>query len=707
MDTNLKNEEKKIDDISQNKNFLTKQKNLLSSSLAAILIIFIFASLSVASYIPFKNYFFSQQDDLQNYIESSTFVLTLTELTEYLYQSKIMKEDWHSTRHETLESIKYYISNKESSYSNIANVAGGKLEKEIEKSQFQLRAKLQGVKIKEIETSLGEKFNTSLFINNLNLERWNEASLSDKDNTNDLVVNSDIQMDSDHDEIEIIYFIPEDIGGYYDYLTHDFRQQHVIPKYLVLILVIGAISIFLLSLISYAIPYTDQENSVICKAYNKLFLELKIFLWLGFLGVSFLLGLATSSGSYYPYANKFNINYMIYEGNIYFFLLGIPITFALYLLIYLTIVYSKYIYYQGFKKGFIENSFMGKTGFSLIRKLRKSLGQLMSLDINRDPNRQVFIALAVNLFIVWIIIMSRDLGFILAIVWSIFIFKYMVEFMLQMKELHDASSQLAGGDFNINLNEETGILNPISKNLNNIKEGFQLAVDKEIKSQKMKTDLISNVSHDLKTPLTSIITYIDLLKDENLDKLSQKEYVDVLDRKSKRLNILIEDLFEASKASSGNIELNLEEIDIIALFRQTLGEMEEEIKKSNLQMRINIPDKKVICNLDGRRTYRIFENIMENILKYALENSRVYIDILDNNEEVTFIFKNISSYEMNFDASEITERFTRGDKSRNTEGSGLGLSIAKSFVDLQKGHLEVVIDGDLFKLILNFPKYNL
>ena len=707
MDTNLKNEEKKIDDISQNKNFLTKQKNLLSSSLAAILIIFIFASLSVASYIPFKNYFFPQQDDLQNYIESSTFVLTLTELTEYLYQSKIMKGDWHSTRHETLESIKYYISNKESSYSNIANVAGGKLEKEIEKSQFQLRAKLQGVKIKEIETSLGEKFNTSLFINNLNLEIWNEASLSDKDNTNDLVVNSDIQMDSDHDEIEIIYFIPEDIGGYYDYLTHDFRQQNVIPKYLVLILVIGAISIFLLSLISYAIPYTDQENSVICKAYNKLFLELKIFLWLGFLGVSFLLGLAPSSGSYYPYANKFNIIYMIYEGNIYFFLLGIPITFALYLLIYLTIVYSKYIYYQGFKKGFIENSFMGKTGFSLIRKLRKSLGQLMSLDINRDPNRQVFIALAVNLFIVWIIIMSRDLGFILAIVWSIFIFKYMVEFMLQMKELHDASSQLAGGDFNINLNEETGILNPISKNLNNIKEGFQLAVDKEIKSQKMKTDLISNVSHDLKTPLTSIITYIDLLKDDNLDKLSQKEYVGVLDRKSKRLNILIEDLFEASKASSGNIELNLEEIDIIALFRQTLGEMEEEIKKSNLQMRINIPDKKVICNLDGRRTYRIFENIMENILKYALENSRVYIDILDNNEEVTFIFKNISSYEMNFDASEITERFTRGDKSRNTEGSGLGLSIAKSFVDLQKGHLEVVIDGDLFKLILNFPKYNL
>ena len=244
----------------------------------------------------------------------------------------------------------------------------------------------------------------------------------------------------------------------------------------------------------------------------------------------------------------------------------------------------------------------------------------------------------------------------------------------------------------------------MAKNLNNIKQGFSVAVDKEIKSERMKTELISNVSHDLKTPLTSIITYVDLLKNEDVESDTQKEYIDVIDRKSRRLKILIEDLFEASKATSGNVDLNPENIDVIALFRQTLGELEEKINESNLQFRINAPENKVICNLDGKRTYRVFENIISNILKYSMENSRVYIDVVENEKSIRFIFKNISSYEMNFDPSEIAERFTRGDKSRSTEGSGLGLSIAKSFVELQGGGLDIVIDGDLFKLTVKFPK---
>jgi len=197
---------------------------------------------------------------------------------------------------------------------------------------------------------------------------------------------------------------------------------------------------------------------------------------------------------------------------------------------------------------------------------------------------------------------------------------------------------------------------------------------------------------------------VDLLKNMDITKETQSEYIDILDKKSKRLQILIEDLFEASKASSGNIELQVEQVDVIALFRQTLGELEEKINDSNLQMRINLPDNKVICELDGRRSYRVFENIIGNILKYALPNSRVYIDVLEAEKQINFIFKNISAYEMNFDASEIMERFSRGDASRNTEGSGLGLSIAKSLVELQKGSLEVNIDGDLFKLTVTFSK---
>ncbi len=163
-------------------------------------------------------------------------------------------------------------------------------------------------------------------------------------------------------------------------------------------------------------------------------------------------------------------------------------------------------------------------------------------------------------------------------------------------------------------------------------------------------------------------------------------------------------MFEASKASSGNVELQLEKLDVVALFKQTLGELEEKINNSTLQMKIAAPENKILCNLDGRRTYRIFENIMTNILKYSMENTRVYITIVEDEQEVSFTFKNISSYEMNFSPEEITERFTRGDRARNTEGSGLGLAIAKSLIVLQRGTLNIEVDGDLFKLKVTFPK---
>jgi signal transduction histidine kinase len=274
----------------------------------------------------------------------------------------------------------------------------------------------------------------------------------------------------------------------------------------------------------------------------------------------------------------------------------------------------------------------------------------------------------------------------------------------RIKALNEGSKQLAQGDFDVVVDENIGILSPVATNLNNIKNGFKLAIDKEITSEKMKTELISNVSHDLKTPLTSIITYVDLLKSENLTEENRKEYIDILDRKSKRLKGLIEDLFEASKASSGNVELQLEKLDVVALFKQTLGELEEKINNSTLQMKIAAPENKILCNLDGRRTYRIFENIMTNILKYSMENTRVYITIVEDEQEVSFTFKNISSYEMNFSPEEITERFTRGDRARNTEGSGLGLAIAKSLIVLQRGTLNIEVDGDLFKLKVTFPK---
>lgn len=246
-------------------------------------------------------------------------------------------------------------------------------------------------------------------------------------------------------------------------------------------------------------------------------------------------------------------------------------------------------------------------------------------------------------------------------------------------------------------------LSPIVDELSKIDEGFQNAVNQELVSQRMKTELISNVSHDLKTPLTSIINYVDLLKNKDLTQGQQEEYVGILDQKSQRLKILIEDLFEASKAASGNIELVSEKIDLTALLKQTLGELAEKISTSGLQFKVNLPVEKVICELDGRRTYRIFENLMGNILKYAAPHSRVYIDCILE-EEVSITFRNISAYEMNFTAEEIMERFKRGDESRHTEGSGLGLSIAKNLTELQGGKFEVYVDGDLFKVILRFRR---
>ena len=246
-----------------------------------------------------------------------------------------------------------------------------------------------------------------------------------------------------------------------------------------------------------------------------------------------------------------------------------------------------------------------------------------------------------------------------------------------------------------------GHLGELANNINNIKEGLRKSVENEMKSENMKTELITNVSHDLKTPLTSIINYIDLLKRENIEPESARDYVNILDKKSQRLKVLIEDLFEASKAASGAMELNISKLDIGQLLRQALGENDERFNEKQLEVKLNIPDEKIFINGDGKRLYRVFENLISNAVKYSLSNTRVYIDMSKNEEnEVTIVMKNISAYELNFDVNEITNRFKRGDSSRSTEGSGLGLAIAKSIVELHGGKFNIEIDGDLFKSII-------
>ncbi|SCI73857.1 Alkaline phosphatase synthesis sensor protein phoR [uncultured Clostridium sp.] len=272
------------------------------------------------------------------------------------------------------------------------------------------------------------------------------------------------------------------------------------------------------------------------------------------------------------------------------------------------------------------------------------------------------------------------------------------------KKLLNMTKDIANGNLDTNIEEDLGTFNLLKNEIGNIQAGFKKAVDEEVKSQKMKTELISNVSHDLKTPLTSIITYVDLLKDENLSDEKRRLYIDTLDRKSERLRVLIEDLFEVSKANSGNVSLNIVDVDIVSLMKQTLLEVDDKMKSSNLTLRNNFPYEKVILKLDSQRMFRVFENLLINITKYAMPNSRVYIDILDKTDKVEISFKNMTAEEITFNVNELVERFVRGDKARNTEGSGLGLAIAKSFVELQGGSIDVSIDGDLFKVVIVFKK---
>ncbi|MDF2671826.1 MAG: hypothetical protein K0R09_91 [Clostridiales bacterium] len=269
----------------------------------------------------------------------------------------------------------------------------------------------------------------------------------------------------------------------------------------------------------------------------------------------------------------------------------------------------------------------------------------------------------------------------------------------------DHTKLIRNGDLNTKL--ILPVESPMHKtaeDLSNIQEGVFIAVQEQLKSERMKIELITNVSHDLKTPLTAMVNYIDLLGRETLSPEHTNDYVKVLSKKAARLTSLTQDIFDISKAQSGNIELNIERIDIVELINQSIAELDDKIQESKLSFKIDLPQEKIYINADGRKLYRVFDNLISNILKYSQENTRVYIDLREDEDSILISFKNIASYEMNISADDLMERFVRGDESRTTEGSGLGLAIVQSFVALCGGSFEIKIDGDLFKAIVKFKK---
>lgn len=293
----------------------------------------------------------------------------------------------------------------------------------------------------------------------------------------------------------------------------------------------------------------------------------------------------------------------------------------------------------------------------------------------------------------WLLLMNFDIGFV--IVWT----------AVQYQKIKKATDKMADGDLEEVIDPASvPVFSKIARNLNSTQNAIQIAVQNATRSERMKTELITNVSHDIKTPLTSIISYVDLLKNTHIEDPKALEYISVLEKKSKRLAQLMADLVEASKVTSGNIAVTLEPLNINELIKQAGGEFESRLEERHIQLLCRLPEQPVMVLADGRHMWRVLDNLFGNAVKYALDDTRVYVDLLDTPSEAVISIKNISRDALNIQPDELMERFVRGDSSRYTEGSGLGLSIARSLMELQQGTLSIQIDGDLFKVILCLKK---
>ena len=343
----------------------------------------------------------------------------------------------------------------------------------------------------------------------------------------------------------------------------------------------------------------------------------------------------------------------------------------------------------------------------LWRKGRALVRRLGEFDLSQPLDKVILRLVLVNLALVSLFCLFWVFGLFGVVPYSVVLFfalrRWGEKIQRDYRAVYDGMHRMAEGEPGAHLEESAGIFDALRVEMNAVQDGIDRAVDEKVRSQNMKTELITNVSHDLKTPLTAIITYVDLLKDDSLDEATRRAYIETLDKKSQRLKRLIEDLFEMSKAASGNITFTPQTLELGSLLRQVLCELEDRTGACGVDFRTVYPPDKVYCQLDGQKTWRILENLIVNITKYAMPGTRAYLLLTVQGSRAVLTMKNVSSAELDFDPSHITDRFVRGDRNRSTEGSGLGLAIAKSFTELQGGTLDVTTDGDLFKVTLSFP----
>ena len=362
------------------------------------------------------------------------------------------------------------------------------------------------------------------------------------------------------------------------------------------------------------------------------------------------------------------------------------------------------VFSVGLKEYIRQYSFIYQIFPWIRKKWNQFTDEVNHIDFSDKTTKTILKIVVINFLVLAVLMCMWMFGIAGLIIYSFVLFyllkKYYDRIRKDYNVLMRGVQRIAEGDLDTVITEDIGVFEPFKEQLTQIRTGFKKAVNEEVKSQRMKTELITNVSHDLKTPLTAITTYVELLKKEDITEEERKSYIETLEKKSLRLKVLIEDLFEVSKATTNNITLNLMDVDVVNLMKQVSVEHADKFEQMGLQLRWNVPEEKVILPLDNQKTYRIFENLFVNIQKYAMPNSRVYIDVEKSETDVTVTMRNMSAVELHTSGDELAERFVRGDASRNTEGSGLGLAIARSFTEAQKGSLHIAVDGDLFKVVI-------
>lgn len=693
------------------------------------------------------------------YLHSEDFARTLAEMTDYLEETKVERDSRYDANYERISDITYCIQSNNGAYINEMNsIEGTKIQtagmffQELAKlkknSDFYMHASIKGGRIRELEypSDTGSR----AYIYRGQMEQ---------------LIQKKSDQGRNYEDIEMYFILPKGTKLEHGYLGSEVvKFEDETRTWIFMSIQLSTWIIFVAIMIGLGIWYKDQIIGL--QKISRLYFEVKLLFWGGiiFMGSRWLLPFCRSESvrqSQIPNSIYFAIVYAIFEGLIFcalgygmidviktckmgikdqiknslfckhhigkrlYYAIGIDIrkqgvteialvsivhTFLLICVAFLSKVSIQY----GMLGVLAMIFLMGILGEGILQDWKKVMDATYRISPSAEIEKKLdsigiyrvylgsclIIYGMVNCIIVFAADQELASGIVCAGVEGCLGFTLLAKNIEILRKIY----QYVDGILESKKQKvpDIGLLSPIVEVLEQVETGFNEAVQKEVLSQRMKTELISNVSHDLKTPLTSIISYVDLLKNGELSKEQQQKYIEILDRKSQRLKVLIEDLVEASKAASGNIELVKEEIDLVALLKQTLGEMNEKIENSTLKFKVNTPKEALIGRLDGKRTYRIFANLIGNIIKYAAPHSRVYIECFNEEEEGVVVFKNMSAYEMHFTAEEIVERFKRGDDSRHTDGSGLGLAIAKNLTELQGGKFEIYIDGDLFKVTLRF-----